>query len=170
LPSNAWAQDRVAVNGPWTAQCRVDRVAGKTCEVQAVHDVRKPPLANYWLSYTLNDKVFAVVGAPCPAAGRLWIDRHPGAEVESCGRCACRMRAEDSARLFELARAGKSLFLEIKDSKGAAFGPYETRLARLREGLPGRRRQRHRTLAWSRQLPIGERVLSGSPQRPAFVR
>ena len=125
---NAWAQDRVAVNGPWTAQCRIDRVAGKTCEVQAVHDVRKAPLANYWLTYTLSDKVFAVAGAPCPAAGRLWIDRHPGAEFDACGRCACRMRTEDSARLIELARTGKSLFLEMKDSKGTAFGPYETRL------------------------------------------
>ena len=128
MAAAAWAQDRVAVNGPWTAQCRVDRVAGKACEVQAVHDVRKPPLANYWLTYTLKDRVFAVIGAPCPAAGRVWIDRHQGAEFESCGRCACRVRAEESARLFELARTGKSIFLEIKDAKGSVFGPYETRL------------------------------------------
>lgn len=123
----AHAQERVASNGQWNAQCRTER-AGKACEVQAIYDVRKPPLANYWLTYTLKDKVFSLNGAPCPASGRVWIDRQPAAEFEACGKCACQMRPEDSARLFDQARNGKSLFLEVKDSKGATVGPYETRL------------------------------------------
>ncbi|MSP81304.1 MAG: hypothetical protein EXR02_09640 [Rhodospirillales bacterium] len=88
----------MASNGQWNAQCRTDRVNGKACEVQAIYDVRKPPLANYWLTCTLKDKVFSINGAPCPASGRVWIDRQPAAEFESCGKCACQMRTEDSAR------------------------------------------------------------------------
>jgi hypothetical protein len=129
VAGTAWSQqERVTVKGSWIAQCRADAAAGRSCEVQAIHDVRKPPLANYWLAYGLRERVFTVTGAPCPATARLWIDRHPAMEFESCGRCACRMRTEDSARLFEQARSGKTLFLEVKDNKGVALGPYETRL------------------------------------------
>ena len=121
-------QERVASNGPWNAQCRTDRIDGKVCEVQTVYDVRKALLANYWLTYALKEKTFSINGAPCPASGRVWVDKQPAAAFESCSKCACQMKAEDSSRLFDLARTGKTLFVEIKDSKGVVAGPFETRL------------------------------------------
>ena len=121
-------QERIAANGQWTAQCRSDRVSGKVCEVQTVYDVRKAPLANYWLTYALKEKTFSLNGAPCPATGRVWIDKQPAAEFEACSKCACQMKTEDSARLLDLARNGKTLFVELKDAKGGVAGPYETRL------------------------------------------
>lgn len=125
----AMAQERVATNGPWTAQCRIDRVTGRLCEVQAVYDQRKPPLANYWLTYTLRDRVFSIVGAPCPSGAKLWVDKLSASEFGQCdNRCRCQMSPADSARQFELARVGKSLFVEIREPRGAVIGPFETRL------------------------------------------
>jgi invasion protein IalB len=127
--SAAMAQERVASNGPWTAQCRADRVNGRACEVQAVYDRRTPPLANYWLTYTLRDKLFSIVGAPCPSGGKMWIDKQSATEFGTCdARCNCQMSAADSARQFDLLRGGKSIFIEIKDPRGAVLGPFETKL------------------------------------------
>ena len=85
---SAEAQEKVASNGPWTAQCRSDR-NGRTCEVQAIYDVRKPPLANFWLTYLLKEKQFSVTGAPCPGGGRIRVDKQPPVEFEGCTRCTC---------------------------------------------------------------------------------
>ena len=76
----------------------------------------------------MKEKTFSLNGAPCPASARVWIDTQAAVAFESCTKCNFQMKADDSARLFELARAGKTLFVEARDSKGVATGPFETRL------------------------------------------
>ena len=77
----------------------------------------------------MKEKTFSLTGAPCPATPG--IDKQAAVAFESCTKCNCQMKADDSARLFEWTRAGKTLFVETRDSKSVTRGPFETRLRKL---------------------------------------